>query len=1671
MALYFKSMIKHLHRFFILIIFCFISGMNAYSQQNNPVTVYAPSIEPPYSPYISDYFSPSSTKWKTVVTFNDVFEPTWDVRLRITMESNKVRIQTRSEFIPPAPITLWTGETYTITGVDLAPYFQYNALNISGIAPSEISQNGRLPEGFYSFCIEVLDYKTGTSLSQRMCSNIWIQLNDEPITVTPMCGAVVRPNPTQNIPFQWHQSNMVSPNSLGTEYQLTLYEITDLTVNPLNAIQNNKVLKIFESEWVMQNSYLYDMTAPILDIGKKYTYTIQARDIEGKDLFKNKGKSQACWFWYGYPEGGTISLKQPSHFGSFGINEAPNFKWTSPDNVIPGQFFNYHIKIVKLDSAQTPEDAMIENPVWHQEYSVATNKLTGFEVLLNKKFEAKTNYAWQVSSLSEGQLIAVSPVYAFYGPPLIDKFNAGMHEVLVKSTSNRDLNSLSGVAIIKLSKEGKTQEVNFYNLRIIDVAGRYVLNSGSITADLEDTTNIELKPNVEDNLFAYYHPRKLKLDKKALEIYGHVTWSFPHAITSFKEASVVSNLCWINYDNFTLSGNAILTPYNRYELLDPYKFELNLFTSSDFLIDDNIYNLRFTGEVVLPDMISGSELGAGKVRVPFLKAEQLYYISNEKVKLDNNILPLQNSNLVMNPTSYIIDLSEIKSPLKLTENTFWKGVYFPKFRMDFNTNSDLLRQLIFEKPVPVDYELTLSDHFKNWIGSDGLNFLVVRNFPATQKATFNKFPAVLNTLTIDIEKNSVQNSSLTGSILIPFISNTEKNTFTCPISNNGFEPGYLDNLDGKSFAYNKDGVEQMVNMTITRAVFADRERLDMTLDLDWPSLHVSITSLTGFKAYGDYNIGFIFKNGTMALPNQAEGSIGDGESKFPVIYDGIGAGSSNGAYAFGLTGKAVIAEDVSGPEGPPVINIYSTVPNPLLPQTKYVASENPDEEGKSIPLSTSENSYEENIEIIKNDLVDKIYQSTATTDKSNETLAGIEVKNTARDYAPAEYIEPAPEQKKDGSWANVQISFNQEALLDELLAGMTIVLAQPITGKITAAVDAQVVKVTSRVDKLRDSINAKVDRQIHKIIDSLALKVAEKLKKEDFDPTQEVLNVGDTVAKNLSIRIRGNISNSINNNITNPFRSFFSNEISGRSNAFIEAQVRSVILDLMNGKLSFNAVANNVADNLPLLLHGMGDDAFAMINMNKMSGTVANIGRDAMGDIRISEIDKLLLRAVEAEAAHIVGRALSNKASEAANNLANKILGGEGDVAASVGLGVKMNFENLGRNLKEGKIDKIVKLDAVAVKLETKFIDFGGIIHYTANDPVFGDIWKGGVALNVKIPKKFVLQGVYINGRKGDMPYWFAQISGVDEKGKVGDPMSKSPKPLSSPVNLGPVELVAASGRLYHHMTDVEGRPIVPDINTTYGAGVSFVVFDVASHGKAVRLGIGANVEIKQDGHYIIDFVGDIGMILKNPSPTQPDATAMGAGGVDLHYNSRESHFLGKGWVLFNKGICAKGNFMVDVKPGYWAVEVGTRDNMIMITPGCAGWGAAGWAGVNQTTANLGLGLTYSIHTRFGFSVGAVSGGLNIDAGMAAGVQATIQYKPTVKLIEAGIWVELWAGIGIDYSTAIKSGYIQLVDIRCSGDLKMRFDPPPTLLTGNVRGHIDILCIGIDFDAGIEKTL
>lgn len=877
-------------------------------------------VMPPYSVYLDDYFSIESEKIRLTLLYNDLNEPSWDVRLKFTLQSNDITIQTRPDFVPAEPITLTPGIPTILSSFDLSEYFNFSNLTVSGASASDLARNGRLPENLYSFCFEVLDYRSGKALSLPGCSNAWVILKEPPYVISPVSASVIKPIVPQNLMFTWQMANVASPNDLmNTEYQLTVYEVTDRAVEPLNAINNGKVLKIYTSEWLTQTTFLYDLNASILDVGKRYVFTVQARDVNGKDTFKNNGFSQVGWFDYGYPENGVIALREPLNNAAAPLKQDTRFVWSPPQNLLESQPYKFEFKLVEVSDGQDPADAVESNPAFIT-YSTPEIRST-FDVtyLAEKKLQPMTNYAWRVQAFTGEQMIAASPVYSLSGPPALDKFMAGGQEILVKSTENADLNNLNGVALVKISEDPAVAplEIPFRGLKIRKTSIQYVLEDGEILENIS-IDPFELKPEIDENQSAFFTPERIRINKNSFNLFGRVKWPLPHPVTSGEPAFVNSQGSWVNFSGLKLSGVANLTDENIYELLDPYAFTLHLYNTSDFFISKNQFKLRLNGKMILPEKFRGEK--QGRVEVPFQLKDQLYYFTVKDLQLDNNINILQNSGITLVPHTVVFDFSEKKSPEKFLTNNAWKGLYFEAFDILYPKKTEGTNQLVLKENIVHQHQLDVTNSTKAWATGSGLTCSYKSLFLSTDAANFNTFPGKIKEITFNLVDGTISNSEMKGSMLIPVIDDTREFTYTIPLADNGFQTGYLDqSLEERQFVFNPYGGESKVEVTIKRAVFADNERLDMTVDVAIPYINAVMTGVNDFRVYGDFFIGFGKRNGSLHLDNHVIGSY-DG---FTMYIDQIAASLDNGNYAFSYSATMPLGEEVSGNDGPPRVNIHS----------------------------------------------------------------------------------------------------------------------------------------------------------------------------------------------------------------------------------------------------------------------------------------------------------------------------------------------------------------------------------------------------------------------------------------------------------------------------------------------------------------------------------------------------------------------------------------------------------------------------------------------------------------------------------------------------------------------------------------------------------------------------
>jgi hypothetical protein len=256
-------------------------------------------LRPPYSLFLSDYAAPGSERLALNVFLVDAGRPELNVRFRLRIEGQGIRIETKPEFLPP-PTSLTGGVPLQLISADLAPYFESRNLNFTGISQREYEQRGALPEGLYQFCFEVLEYNRGVKISNTSCAAAWLILNDPPIVNLPRDGEKVRIQEPQQVIFQWTPRHTGSPNSaFSTEYDFKMVEIWPPTRNPNDAILTSP--PVFETT-TNATTLIYGPAETPLEPGRRYAIQLKARSVTGVEelnLFKNNGLSQVYTFQYG----------------------------------------------------------------------------------------------------------------------------------------------------------------------------------------------------------------------------------------------------------------------------------------------------------------------------------------------------------------------------------------------------------------------------------------------------------------------------------------------------------------------------------------------------------------------------------------------------------------------------------------------------------------------------------------------------------------------------------------------------------------------------------------------------------------------------------------------------------------------------------------------------------------------------------------------------------------------------------------------------------------------------------------------------------------------------------------------------------------------------------------------------------------------------------------------------------------------------------------------------------------------------------------------------------------------------------------------------------------------------------------------------------------------------
>ncbi|MBL7885969.1 MAG: hypothetical protein JNJ52_04420 [Flavobacterium sp.] len=403
-------------------LFALLLSQFTFSQATPSVNVTV-QVLPPYSTYLPDYLNSPNRVLFTLLSYSNA-----NVRLRASITGdNGITVRTSESYIPPTALQLQANQQKMLTGLDLKNYLDINSVIVTGISKNDLYRGSSIPEGTYTFCLQVLDYTTGAELSNPEplgCSNPFeIKQIAPPQLIAPRCDEPIVASNIQNVVFSW-----LPPQDapVGSQYKLKIVELVPSTRNPNEALNSATTPAFFETT-TNSFSFLYGPSQPQLRKGRKYAWRVTLLSGRGSVVasqatnLQNNGNSEVCSFDYVENQATTevsnkgIQLINPIDRKKLNKNEALNWTWSaSPNNRVK----EYKVWVTRTinDKKEIREWKDVSENLFKYELNY-TSYSAHSKTNLNAPSAITTvkgRYAWKVVGLDENQkVIDESEVEAF----------------------------------------------------------------------------------------------------------------------------------------------------------------------------------------------------------------------------------------------------------------------------------------------------------------------------------------------------------------------------------------------------------------------------------------------------------------------------------------------------------------------------------------------------------------------------------------------------------------------------------------------------------------------------------------------------------------------------------------------------------------------------------------------------------------------------------------------------------------------------------------------------------------------------------------------------------------------------------------------------------------------------------------------------------------------------------------------------------------------------------------------------------------------------------------------------------------------------------------------------------------------------------------------------------
>ncbi|MBL4709074.1 MAG: hypothetical protein JKY48_11625, partial [Flavobacteriales bacterium] len=732
------------YRGLLLLAFVTFASLITKAQVIQPVTSNF-VIQPPYSIYLSNYFIPGNERMQLTAVFNDFNEPSIDVKLRVSISGNGINLTTKPNF-SNGLIILNPGAN-SIDASILSQYFDFNNFNVSGIDQTQLLRTGALPEGFYTFEIEFLDFQTGRKISNVGIASARLIKNMPPFLTLPSNGSATPVIDPQNILFQWQS---LSDASINTAYELTLVQVPD-GINANDAV-NGTGTPILDAETVNGTVYNYGATNEQLILGYNYAWRVKAYDINNLSVFENNGLSEVYQFTYGFSPNGQIELTLPADSVIVPKNNI-YFQWGGPSNGIAGTAIEYNLFVVEVNKGQTPEQAMLTNPEVILETSPELYSLSGHSYSHSTALKDGQKYAWKATATVTDIEVASSGVRTFTTVPDIEKIYIGTHELILTNLTNPNPKKLAGTGNVKFDNSGTMLPLNFSDLYVRKVAGRWILQNGEIVNDLTKSITIDLPNGIDTATFV---SSKVKLGNSGLFLNGVAKYYLPfEADSSF----FTTQSGWMIYDSYQLIGSLALFADKTYELSDPQGYSLNLIAPSKIDIVNNTAAVFLDGKLSLPTQLAGAD--GNRVEMSFAQRQDLNSFTHSNSSLTKNIEIGSGTGFLIHPTAYELDFDKLSSPINKTSEPGWNGLYVTEYELIHDFKSDHASNLLIANKKTIH---TKAAEFAT-ITFEGIDLTLTDDYSTLNETNYANFKGLngeLTALNLNVGKSVLLNSKVFG---------------------------------------------------------------------------------------------------------------------------------------------------------------------------------------------------------------------------------------------------------------------------------------------------------------------------------------------------------------------------------------------------------------------------------------------------------------------------------------------------------------------------------------------------------------------------------------------------------------------------------------------------------------------------------------------------------------------------------------------------------------------------------------------------------------------------------------------------------------------------------------------------------------------------------------------